>query len=126
MDRTSVFAMLRSKTRPKFAAFCRRQLDYFSMKPLLIFLSLLLASCSGILLGESVPLVHPKTGERITCRAGYHPVPDSIQAASCDRYETLGFIRVENLTLEQNAQAFEPTVQRIERDITIRQETVKP
>jgi hypothetical protein len=36
-----------------------------SMKPLLIFLPLLLAGCGD---GATVLLVHPKTGEQITCR----------------------------------------------------------
>ena len=78
-----------------------------SMKPLLIFLPLLLAGCAG----ATVLLVHPKTGEQITCR-GYVPVIDSIQASSCaTRYETLGFIRAENLTPQQKEQIAKPTEQ---------------
>lgn len=93
------------------------------MKPLLIFLMALLAGCGGTVL-----LVHPKTGERIACRgrAG-HPVLDSIQASDCaGQYEALGFIRAENLTPTQKDQISKPTAQRIEQDVTIRQEPVKP
>ena len=77
------------------------------MKPFLIFLPLLLAGC-----GATVLLVHPKTGERITCR-GYYPLLDSIQASTCaTRYETtLGFIRAENLTPQQKEQIAKPTEQ---------------
>jgi hypothetical protein len=76
-----------------------------SMKPLLIFLPLLLAGCDG----ATVLLVHPKTGEQITCR-GYFPVVDSIQASTCaTRYEALGFIRAENLTPQQKEQISKPT-----------------
>jgi hypothetical protein len=70
------------------------------MKPLLIFLPLLLAGCDL----ATVLLVNPKSGEQITCR-GYFPLVDSIQASSCaTRYETLGFIRAENLTPQQKEQ----------------------
>ena len=79
-----------------------------SMKPLLIFLPLLLAGCGDV---ATVLLVHPKTGEQITCR-GYFPVVDSVQAHSCaTRYETLGFIRAENLTPQQKEQIAKPTEQ---------------
>ncbi len=78
------------------------------MKPLLIFLPLLLAGCGD---GATVLLVHPKTGEQITCR-GYVPVLDSIQASTCaTRYERLGFIRAENLTPQQKEQIAKPTEQ---------------
>ena len=78
-----------------------------SMKPLLIFLPLLLAGCDY----ATVLLVRPTTGEQITCR-GYFPVVDSIQASSCaTRYETLGFIRAENLTPQQKEQIPKPTEQ---------------
>lgn len=78
-----------------------------SMKPLLIFLPLLLAGCDY----ATVLLVRPTTGEQITCR-GYFPVIDSIQASSCaTRYETLGFIRAENLTPQQKEQIAKPTEQ---------------
>jgi hypothetical protein len=77
------------------------------MKPLLIFLPLLLAGCDY----ATVLLVRPTTGEQITCR-GYFPVVDSIQASSCaTRYETLGFIRAENLTPQQKEQIAKPTEQ---------------
>jgi hypothetical protein len=79
-----------------------------SMKPLLIFLPLLLAGCGDV---ATVLLVHPKTGEQITCR-GYFPVVDSIQASTCaSRYETLGYIRAENLTPQQKEQIPKPTEQ---------------
>jgi len=79
------------------------------MKPLLIFLPLLLAGCGDY---ATVLLVHPKTGQQITCR-GYFPVLDSIQASTCaSRYEkTLGFIRAENLTPQQKEQIAKPTEQ---------------
>ena len=78
------------------------------MKPLLIFLPLLLAGCDY----ATVLLVHPNTGEQITCR-GYVPILDSIQASTCaTRYETtLGFIRAENLTPQQKEQIAKPTEQ---------------
>ena len=67
------------------------------MKPLLIFLPLLLAGCDY----ATVLLVRPTTGEQITCR-GYFPVVDSIQASNCAfRYETLGFIRLRTLRLSK-------------------------
>jgi len=76
-----------------------------SMKPLLIFLPLLLAGCDF----ATILLVHPKTGQQITCR-GYVPVLDSIQASSCaKRYEALGFIRAENLTPQPKEQISKPT-----------------
>ena len=79
------------------------------MKPLLIFLPLLLAGCDY----ATVLLVRPKTGEQITCQ-GYFPVIDSIQASSCaTRYETLGFIRAENLTPQQKEQIAKPTEQEL-------------
>ena len=92
------------------------------MKPLLIFL-LVTVGCGGTVL-----LVHPKTGERITCRGrGYHPALDSIQASDCaGQYEALGFIRAENLTPQQKDQISKPTAQRIEQDITIRQAPANP
>lgn len=74
-----------------------------NMKSLLIFLPLLLAGCDATVL-----LVHPKTGEQITCR-GYYPLLDSIQASTCaTRYEMLGFIRAENLTPQQKEQISKP------------------
>ena len=78
------------------------------MKPLLIFLPLLLDGCGD---GATVLLVRPTTGEQITCR-GYVPVLDSIQASSCaTRYEALGFIRAENLTPQQKEEIAKPTEQ---------------
>jgi len=92
------------------------------MKPLLIFLPLLLAGCDG----ATVLLVHPKTGEQITCR-GYFPVVDSIQASTCaSLHEVVGFIRAENLTPQQKEQISKPTEQKIEQDVIIRQEPMKP
>ena len=94
-----------------------------SIKPLLVFLPLLLAGC---LSGETILLVHPKTGERITCR-GYFPVVDSIQASTCaSLHEVVGFIRAENLTPQQKEQISKPTEQKIEQDVIIRQEPMKP
>ena len=75
------------------------------MKPLLIFLPLLLAGCDF----ATISLVHPKTGEQIICR-GYFPLVDSIQASTCaKRYEIFGFVRVENLTPQQKEQISKPT-----------------
>lgn len=93
------------------------------MKTLLIFLVVLLVGCGGTVL-----LVHPQTGERITCRGGgFHPALDPIQASGCaGQYEALGFIRAENLTPQQKDQISKPTARRIEQDITIRQEPAKP
>jgi len=94
------------------------------MKLLLIFLLILLTGCgSGMVI-----LVNPKTNERITCQGrAAHPVLNRIQASDCaGQYEALGFIRAENLTPEQKEQISKPTAQRIEQDITIRQEPVKP
>jgi hypothetical protein len=81
---------------------------------------LLLTGCGGTVL-----LVHPKTGERITCRsASGHPVYDSIQTSGCaGQYEALGFVRAENLTPEQKEMISKPTAQRLEQSITIRQDT---
>jgi hypothetical protein len=83
-----------------------------------IALSLLLIGCGG-----HVVLVHPKTGERITCRGTTgHPVLDTVQASNCaGQYEALGFIRAENLTQQQKEMISKPTPQRIEQDITIKQ-----
>jgi hypothetical protein len=83
------------------------------MKPLLIFLPLLLAGCGGPVL-----LVHPTTGEQITCR-GYYPVVASLQASTCaSLHEALGFIRAENLTPQQKEQISKPTEQRDETVIS--------
>lgn len=89
----------------------------------LIALALLFTGCGG-----HVILVHPKTGERISCRgATGHPVLNAMQASDCaGQYEALGFIRAENLTPQQKEQISKPTAQRIEQDIRIRQEPVKP
>ena len=67
-------------------------------------------------------LVHPNTGERITCHGhNTHPVIDAIQAGQCaDQYEALGFVRAENLTAAQRATVSKPTAQRIEQEITIK------
>lgn len=84
----------------------------------LIALALLLIGCGG-----HVILVHPKTGERITCRGTTgHPVLNAMQASDCaGQYEALGFIRAENLTPEQREMISKPTAQRVEQEITIRQ-----
>lgn len=94
------------------------------MNLLLICLLVFLTACGS----STVLLVHPKTGERITCRGrGYHPVIDPLEASNCaGQYEALGFIRAENLTPQQKEQISKPTAQRIEQDITIRQGPVKP
>jgi len=88
-----------------------------------LFVSLLFSALlSGCISSGTLLLVHPKSGERITCqgRTG-HPVLDAHQASNCaGQYEALGFIRAENLTAEQKEQISKPTAQRIEQDITIR------
>lgn len=93
------------------------------MKSSMIFLLALLVGCSGTVL-----LIHPQTGERITCRGrANHPVLGYMQASDCaDQYEALGFIRAENLTAQQKEPVSKPTARRIEQDITIRREPVAP
>ena len=92
----------------------------------ILFLALLLSGC-GVPRGIVV-LVHPKTGERITCSGTMgHPVYNAIQARDCaGQFEALGFIRAENLTPEQKEMISKPTARRIEQDITIRQEKPEP
>jgi hypothetical protein len=90
--------------------------------PALLLLGLLIG-CGG----SHLLLVHPKTGERVTCRGSAgHPVLDAMQASGCaDQYEALGFIRAEKLTPEQKEMISKPTAARVEQDITIRQAPVK-
>jgi len=75
-----------------------------------------------------VMLVHPKTGERVTCGASSrHPFLDPIETSACARqHEALGFIRAENLTPEQRAAIISnPRPIEVQQDITIRQAPAK-
>jgi len=69
------------------------------MKPLLALSLLFLTACGPVL------LVHPKTGERVSCRhSARHPLIDALEASSCARqYESLGFVRAGELTADQRA-----------------------
>lgn len=89
------------------------------MKTLLVTaMVLLLVGCGPVL------LVHPKTGERITCHASQrHPFLDSMESSACARqYEALGFVRAEDLTADQRANLLSnPRPIEVQQDITIRQ-----
>lgn len=88
----------------------------------------LVASCAPSI----VMLVHPKTGERVTCsmkQTGGDPrtyvlatMTANSEVQNCaQQYESLGFIRADNLTAEQRAGLTpKPTPVTIEQDITIR------
>jgi hypothetical protein len=90
---------------------------------ILILASLLAAGCGPVL------LVHPKTGERVTCDASRrHPFLDRMKTSACaSQYEGLGFVRASDLTREQRDSLLsKPTPQRIEQDITIRPGKAEP
>ena len=89
--------------------------------------TILAVSLAVFLAGCTVVMVHPKTGERVVCKSGRgHPLILYIQASDCaNQYEALGFVRAGNLTPQQAAMVSKPTAQRVEQDITIRQERVK-
>jgi hypothetical protein len=80
----------------------------------------------GLLIGcGSVMMVHPKTGERVTCSASArHPFLDSMETSACaNQYEGLGFVRASDLTPEQRATLISnPRPIEIQREIiTIRE-----
>jgi len=95
------------------------------MKKLLMLASLFLAGCGG---ASHVLLVHPRTGERVSCQFGGNPHPvavlyDQNRTENCaQQYEALGFIRATDLSPEQKAKlSSKPLPIGVEQDITIRQ-----
>jgi hypothetical protein len=71
-------------------------------------------------------LVHPKTGERIVCRAGLNeygmPVGQNQRQNCVEQHEFLGFVQAQNLTPEQRATLVpRPTPTVIEQEVTIRE-----
>jgi hypothetical protein len=98
-----------------------------------VLAALLLAGCGLIPQPTMVLMANPDTGATARCkslvRSSEEPILPLFTSRNLDncvrQYEALGFVRAENFNSQQKEVASKPAAQRIEQDITVKQESGK-